>query len=391
MSAKRRIKVYLITGEPSGDLLACRLMRVMKANDDVEFFGVGGEGMQAEGLESLFPISDLAVMGIFEVIPHLPKILGRIRQTLDDIEEKKPDIVITVDSWSFSKQIHLGLIKRGIQVPHIHYVAPQVWAWKAKRANQIKKWVDHLLMLLPFEEKFFAKKGIPYTYVGHPVIEGGADKGNAKRFITMHNLSQKDFVFTILPGSRKTEIKYLLPVFEQVVDQMAKRYKNLRVVLPTVETVRDKIEPIVAKWKVPVMIVTGELARYDAFAASDLALAASGTVSLELAMAGVPHVIVYKLNRITGWLAAPVLRRKIKFVNLINLLANEEIIPECLQDDCNLQKIMFELDKVMADKGKSQKLKAAVQMQKLGAGEALTPSQKAAQVVYEIVDKNRKK
>ena len=391
MSEKRRLKVYLVTGEPSGDLLACRLMRALKASNNVDFFGVGGESMQAEGMQTLFPISDLAVMGIFEVIPHLPKILGRIRQTLDDIEAKKPDIVITVDSWSFSKQIHLGMIKRKINVPHIHYVAPQVWAWKGKRADQIKKWVDHLLMLLPFEKKFFEKKGVSFTYVGHPVTEGGADKGSAKRFITMHNLSQKDFILTILPGSRKTEIKYLLPIFEQVVNQMAEKYKNLRVVLPTVETVKDKIEPIVSKWKVPVMIVTGELARYDAFAASNLALAASGTVSLELAMAGVPHVIAYKMNWLTGQLAKIILKRKIRFVNLINILADEEIIPECLQDDCNLDKIMLQLDKVAAEGGKSQVASAKKVMQQLGAGQSMTPSQKAAKVVLEIINKNGKK
>ena len=389
MSEKRRLKVYLVTGEPSGDLLGARLMRAMKADTAVDFFGVGGESMQAEGLESLFNISDLAVMGIFEVLPHLPKILGRIRQTLDDIERIKPDIVVTVDSWSFSKQIHLGLIKRMIKIPHIHYVAPQVWAWKAKRADQIKKWVDHLMMLLPFEEKFFAKKGVPFTYVGHPVTEGGADKGSASRFITMHNLSRKDFIFTILPGSRKNEIKYLLPIFEQVVMEMAKKHKNLRVVLPTVETVREKIEPIVEKWKVPVMIVTGELARYDAFAASNLALAASGTVSLELAMASVPHVVAYKMNWLTGKLAAPILKRKIKFVNLINILADEQIIPECLQDDCNFDKIMLELEKVMADGGKEQKQKAQIVMRSLGAGDVLTPSQKAATVVRKISGKGQ--
>jgi len=192
---------------------------------------------------------------------------------------------------------------------------------------------------------------------------------------------------TILPGSRKNEIKYLMPIFEQVVNQMAKKHKNLRVVLPTVETVREKIEPIVAKWNVPVMIVSGELARYDAFAASNLALAASGTVSLELAMAGVPHVIAYKMNWLTGKLAAPILKRKIKFVNLINILADKEIIPECLQDDCNLDKIVLELEKVMADGGKKQTQQAQKVMRLLGAGDVLTPSQKAAQVVKEIIGK----
>jgi len=223
---EKRLKIYVITGEPSGDLLGSRLMRALKAEQKIEFFGVGGESMQAEGMESLFPISDLSVMGFLEVVPHIKKILARIRQTLDDIEKQRPDIVITVDSWSFSKQIHLGLIKRKINVPHIHYVAPQVWAWKKGRAKQIKKWVDHLFMLLPFEERYFKPHGVHYTFVGHPVIEGGSDKGNAQRFITMHNLSKKDFILTILPGSRKTEIKYLLPIFKQVVEKMAKRHKN---------------------------------------------------------------------------------------------------------------------------------------------------------------------
>lgn len=390
MSQERRLKIYMVTGEPSGDLLGSRLMHALKNEADVSFAGVGGESMQAEGMETLFPISDLAVMGIFEVIPHLPKILGRIKQTLDDIEAKKPDIVVTVDSWSFSKQIHLGLIKRGIKVPHIHYVAPQVWAWKSSRAKQIKKWVDHLLMLLPFEAKYFAPYGVAYTYVGHPVIEGGSDKGNAARFVTMHNLSQKDFILTILPGSRKTEIKYLLPVFEQVVEKMAQLHPNLKVVLPTVETVKDKIEKAIAHWKVPVLIVTGEMARYDAFAASTMALAASGTVSLELAMAGTPHIIAYKMNKLTGWVAGYLLRKKIKYVNLINILSDEQIIPECLQDACNLDKIMLELNKLQGQGGKTQMQKARKALEMLGAGEALTPSQKAAREVLKIIKASTK-
>ena len=380
---EKHLKVYLITGEPSGDLLGARLMRALKEKGSVEFYGVGGEGMQAEGMESLFPISDLSVMGIFEVIPHLKQILSRIKQTLDDIERQKPDIVITVDSWSFSKQIHLGLIKRKIKVPHIHYVAPQVWAWKKGRAKQIKKWVDHLFMLLPFEEKYFKPYGVHYTYVGHPVIEGGSDKGDAQRFITMHNLSKKDFIFTILPGSRKTEIKYLLPIFKQVVEQMAKQHKNLRVVLPTVETVREKIEKETSTWNVPVLIVSGEMARYDAFAASNLALAASGTVSLELAMAKVAHAIIYKVSPLTGWLAYHIL--KIKYVNLINILSDRKIIPECLQDDCNLNKIMLELNRLTGQNGLKQIKDSQKALSLLGAGNSMTPSQKAALKVYEIV------
>ena len=379
----------MVTGESSGDLLGARLMRALKQQASVKFYGLGGESMQAEGLETLFPISDLAVMGLFEVIPHLKKILSRIKETLDDIEKQKPDIVITVDSWNFSKEIHLGLKRRKINVPHIHYVAPMVWAWKKGRAKQIKKWVDHLFMLFPFEEKYFKPFGVNYTYVGHPITEGGSDKGDAQRFITMHNLSKKDFIFTILPGSRKTEIKYLLPIFKQVVEQMAKEHKNLRVVLPTVETVKDRIEAEVYTWPVPVLIVTGEMARYDAFAASNLALAKSGTVSLELSMAKVPHVIVYKLNRLSGWLAYKIL--KVKYVDLVNIMSDEEIIPECLQDNCNFDKIMLELNKLTGQNGKEQIQRAQKALSMLGAGQALTPSQKAAKRVLEIIEDYKNK
>ena len=386
--SEERLKVYIITGEPSGDLLGARLMRALKQKCPVSFYGVGGEGMQAEGMESLFSISDLAVMGLLEVIPHLKQILSRIRETLDDIEKQKPDIVITVDSWNFSKEIHLGIQKRKIKVPHIHYVAPMVWAWKKGRAKQIKKWVDHLFMLFPFEEKYFKPYGVNYTYIGHPVIEGGSDKGDAQRFITMHNLSKKDFIFTILQGSRKTEIKYLLPIFKQVVEQMAKDHKNLRVILPTVETVRDKIEAETSTWAVPVLIVTGEMARYDAFAASNLALAASGTVSLELSMAKVPHVVVYKLNRITGWLGYHIL--KIKYVDLVNILSDEQIIPECLQDNCNFNKIMLELNKLTGQNGLIQIEKTQKALSMLGAGDIMTPSQKAGEKVFEIAENYKK-
>jgi len=384
---ERKIKVYLVTGEPSGDLLASRLMRALKhqTKGNVSFAGVGGESMKQNGLKTLFPISDLAVMGFWEVLPSLPKILKRIHQTLDDIEKKKPDIVVTVDSWSFSKQIHLGLKKRKIVVPHIHYVAPQVWAWKAKRAKQIKNWVDHLLMLLPFEEKYFKPNDVPCTYVGHPVVEGGADKGSATRFLKHHHLSQKDFILTVLPGSRKNEIKYLLPTFKQVVCALKKEHPNLKIVMPTVETVEGQIRKELKNWPIKVLVVKGEAERYDAFAASSLALAASGTVSLELAMAGVPHVICYRVNRLTGFLARHVI--KIKFVNLINILANKEIIPELLQEDCNCHKILQKLRVLIAQEGKKQKEQMREVLKKLGVGDKLSPSEKASRVVRGMIKK----
>lgn len=383
--SERKIKVFLAAGEPSGDLLAARLMRALKKQTKgaVSFSGVGGEAMRAEGMASLFPISDLSVMGFWEVLPSIPRILRRIRETVASVEREKPDIVITVDSWSFSKQVHLRLQKKGIRIPHIHYVAPQVWAWKEKRARQIKKWVDHLLLLLPFEEKYFAPYGMAMTYVGHPVIEGGADQGDAKRFLKAHKLSEKDVILTVLPGSRKTEIKYLLPVFRETVAQLVKKYPKLRVVIPTVETVKRKVEQETTSWPVKPVIVTGEKERYDAFAASRAALSASGTVSLELSMAGVPHLIAYKVSSVSAWLVRRLI--KIKYVNLVNILADEKIIPELLQEDCNSTQIMLELEKLMTDEGRVQQKRAAAVLRQLGAGKKETPSEKAGEVVRKLI------
>ena len=383
----RPIKVYLIAGEPSGDLLGSRLMRALRKTqkESVEFYGVGGETMQSEGLKSLFDISDLSVMGFLEVLPSIPRILKRIKQTLDDIQKVQPDIVVTIDSWSFSIKIHQGLKKRHVSIPHIHYVAPQVWAWKAKRAEQIKKWVDHLMMLLPFEKKYFDPYGMPSTYVGHPVIEGGADKGDKDYFREKYGLLKNDFIMTVLPGSRKNEVQYLLPIFEQVVALMKRTHPHLVVVIPTVQTVERRVREMTENWPVQVIIVSGEKERYDAFAASSIALAASGTVSLELSMAGVPHVIAYHVSKVSAWLARRLL--KIKYVNLINILANEEIIPELLQESCNPNQIVCKLEELINVSGASEMNKAEHILSKLGKNEALTPSEKASLCVCSLIKK----
>ena len=177
------LKVYLIAGEPSGDLLGARVIRALKKlQPDVQIFGVGGESMQEEGLQSLFNIKDLAVMGFLEVLPHLPKILKHFKEIQVDIARVQPDIIMTIDSYSFSIRVHKMLRKNKCATPHVHLVAPQVWAWNKGRAKKIGHFVDHLFCLLPNEPQYFAPYGMPATFVGHPVIEGGADKGDAKAF-----------------------------------------------------------------------------------------------------------------------------------------------------------------------------------------------------------------
>lgn len=375
------LKVYLIAGEPSGDLLGARLMRAMKTQKEtaqVAFYGVGGEAMAQEGLKSLFDISDLAVMGFVEVIPSIPVILRHLDEIIADIKKVQPDIIMTIDSYSFSIRVHKKIKKAGILIPHVHCVAPQVWAWKKGRAKKLGCYVDHLFCLLPQEEKYFTPYGLETTFIGHPVIEGGASKGNGKDFRKRNDIPEDATVLCVLPGSRKNEIKYLLPTFMESAQEISKQVPNLFVVVPTVATVADKVRLALASWNVPHLVVTGENNRYDAFASADVALAASGTVSLELALAGVPHLIAYKVSPLTGYLAKKLLH--IRFVNLINLLQNKEIIPELLQENCTVDKVVAVLKDLLQHK--KQDVKPA--LEQLGLSKNMTPSKRMAEKLQEI-------
>ncbi|MBQ8557422.1 MAG: lipid-A-disaccharide synthase [Alphaproteobacteria bacterium] len=384
VSVEKKLKVYLITGEPSGDLLGSRVMRALKKQTGgcIQFNGVGGETMIQEGLKSLFDISDLAVMGLVEVIPSLPKILKRFDDIITDIIKVQPDVIMTIDSFSFSVRVHKKLIKNGIQAPHVHYVAPQVWAWKKGRAKTLGRYVDRLFCLLPKEPSYFTPYGLKADFVGHPVIEGGADKGDAVSFRVKHKIPENAKVLCLLPGSRKNEVKYLLPIFKEAVEKIQKQVPDLFVVIPTVATVADKLKENFAGWMVPHIVVQGEKERYNAFAASQVSMAASGTVSLELAMAGVPHLIAYRVSPLTGFMARHLL--KIKFVNLINLLVDKEIIPELLQENCTVDKLTETILNLL----NNPKQETQESLKQLGLGEILSPSEKTASLIIEMVKQN---
>lgn len=384
--AKKELFVYLIAGEPSGDLLASRLMKALKkkTNDHVRFAGVGGETMKENGFESLFDSSELAVMGLAEVVPSIPKIMARIRQTIDDILEKKPDIVITVDSWSFSARVNKGLRSLHSPIPQLHYVAPQVWAWKKGRAKTCGRYIDHLLALLPYEADYFTPHGLVVDYVGHPVVEGGAAKGDGKALRKQVGISDDVKLLCVLPGSRRSETKYLLPLFKEVVDSLAKKYPEMQIVVPTVVTVENTVKNAVKDWALPVHVVTGEQARYDAFAAADAALAASGTVSLELAMAKLPYTISYKMNPLSSYLARKLV--KTEYVNLINILGGREIVKENIIEFARPELIIPEVERLLDDKEycKKQIKEASEILKLLGAEDKETPSEKAADVVLKL-------
>jgi len=379
--------IYLIAGEPSGDLLASRLMRALKekTNGKIRFAGVGGETMSANGFKSLFDSSELAVMGLAEVIPSIPRIMSRIRQTVDDIAARKPDVVVTVDSWSFCARVNKGLRSLNTGIPQVHYVAPQVWAWKKRRAKTCGRYIDRLMALLPYEAKYFEPYSLKVDFVGHPVVEGGASKGDGKAFRRANNIPDQTKLLCVLPGSRRSETKYLLPVFKDVVAALAKKYPEMHIVMPTVMTVEKTVREAVKDWALPVHIVTGETNRYDAFAACDASLAASGTVALELAMAKVPYAIAYKMNPISSWLARKLVSGK--FANLVNILADREVVKEYLLEDCTVENLTAEAEKLLSDESYRQNIiRDAFDILKLlGANDPVLPSQKAADTVLSMI------
>lgn len=343
-----KIKVYLIAGEPSGDLLGSRLMRALKQKGNVDFYGVGGDTMKKEGLNSLFDISDLAIMGLLEVVPSIPRVLKRIQQTVDDIINIKPDIVVTIDSWSFCSRVHKKLRKLNLGFKQVHYVAPQVWAWKAKRAKTMYKYIDYLLTLLPNEPKYFTPYNLPTEFVGHPVVESSVLNADGKKFCKEHNIDDSKQIISILPGSRHNEVAKLLPDFLETANLLHKKYPNMVFILPTVSTVAKQVREATKNSDLPLIVVDTQDERYGAFRASDAAIAASGTVALELAMCKVPHIVAYKVSKLTYLMAKYLVH--IKYVNLTNIMLKRLVVPELLQHDCVPEKISDKIEELLQKK-----------------------------------------
>jgi lipid-A-disaccharide synthase len=377
---------YLIAGEPSGDVIGARLMRALRQRlgGQVRFAGIGGEQMAAEGLESLLPIRELAIMGMVEILPQIFNLIRRIKETIADIEARRPVAVVTIDSSGFCFRVTEKLKPKSPRPVLVHYVAPMVWAWRAHRAHSAAKAADHLLTLLPFEPPYFEHVKLPASYVGHPVIEGGGDKGDGAAFRARHGIAPDAAVLCVLPGSRKSEVSRLLPLFRETVERLLQRHPDMVVVVPTVETVAARVAAAVADWPGRVILVRGATEKFDSFAASTAALAASGTVALELAMAQVPMVIGYRIWGPTHFVVSRTI--KIKYATLINLLLDRPLIPELLQHECTPDRLVEEVERLLSDPQARRRqidgAQAALGMIGL-AGEA--PSLRAADKILELV------
>jgi len=381
MSGKQPF-IFLVAGEPSGDELGGRLMSALKdaTRGNVRFAGVGGSAMAAEGLESLYPMRELSVMGIMEVLPHIPRILRRVRETAAAINAQHPDVVVTIDSPTFAYRV----VQR-IDDPRIkraHYVAPSVWAWRPWRVHKIGRCFDQVLALLPFEPPFFERVGVACTFVGHPVIEYGAADGDGVAFRRRHGIAEAEELICVLPGSRRSEVSRLGPEFGDALALLAARRPGLKAVVPTVPGVERSVRRIVAEWEVPTLVVMGVKEKYGAMAASNAALAASGTVAVELALARLPTVIAYKVSAVT----AAIVRRlvKVQYVNLINILLNRMVIPERLQENCRAPILAEDLERLLGPAGQKQIEETADAIAALSDGDIL-PSRRAAQALLDLI------
>ena len=379
------MRIFLIAGEPSGDRLGGALMAGLKSLvPEVVFDGVGGELMQTQGLVSRFPMDELSVMGIAEVLPKYRHLKRRIAECAQAVIQTQPDVLITIDSPDFCLRV-ARLVKDRSNIRTVHYVAPTVWAWRPGRAAKMARVIDHVLALFPFEPPYMEAAGMECDFVGHPVVaEPDATSAEITDFRAEFGLGDAPCLL-VLPGSRRGEVSRLAPVFGQALQQFLPSHPDLRVVVPTAGAVAPMVREATKGWPGdPVVLNPAEFKiaqaaafKRAAFATSKLALAASGTVSLELAAAGTPMVVAYNMH----WLSWHIIKRMVRLdtVTLVNLVSETHVVPECLGPDCTPDKIARSLEGVIQAPG-AQAAAMSLTMDRLGKG-GEAPGLRAAKAV----------
>lgn len=340
--------VFLVATEESGDRLGAALMRALQQRfgGALQFTGVGGRAMAAEGLASRFAIEELSIVGLAAVARRLSPILRRIRETADAAVAAEPAVVVLIDSPDFNLRVGRRIRAQAPAIPIIDYVSPTVWAWRPGRAKAMRGFVDHVLALLPFEPAVHDRLGgPPCTYVGHPLLE---QVGRLRPDAT--EAARRDAappVLLALPGSRASEIRHHMAVFGETLARLAGQGVAFELVMPTMPHLVDAVTERAAAWPVAPRVVVGEDEKRSAFRIAHAALAKSGTVTLELALAGVPMVAAYKAGTIEAWLIRKVIRSDT--VILANLVLGDNVVPEFIQDDCTADNLVAALAEVMAD------------------------------------------
>ena len=338
-------KIFILTGEPSGDRLASKVIAKLKnSKPDIDYLSVGGEHLKALGIKSLYDLKEITYLGFTRVLLNIFKIKKKINQTVDKIIEFDPDILFSVDSPDFTLRVAERVKKLRSEIKTIHYVAPQVWVWRERRVKKLKKFLDHILLLFPFEKKYFEKENINCTFVGHPLLED-----NEKNKIDISNIIGEDKkIISIFSGSRSSEINVLMPILLKFIKMMKEKYNDIHFIFHTTNEYRVTLKNQVSHEDLENCdVISDEKIKSYILKKSFFAVAKSGTISLEICNANVPSIIIYKINFINFFIVKMLV--KVKFANIINIAAGKEIIPELLQEKCNAKNIFNKVDEFLTN------------------------------------------
>ena len=365
--------VMIVCGEESGDLLGAALMQELRQQlPAVRFVGVGGQAMVNQGLQSVIPLEEIAMMGLFEVLPHIPAFIARIRRLAQLAKDEQVDVVVTIDSFDFSSRV-AKKIKKQMDVPCIHWVSPKVWAWRPGRVKSMAQYLDHVLALFPFEPKAYEKSGLQCTFVGHPVVERMAKFG-----VKADGLSMPPKL-AVLPGSRGSELKRIAPLFAETIKLLQQKLPDLEIILPVAELFRP--DQILAYFRdIPHLRLVQGKEKFEILKECDAALAKSGTSNLELACIGLPHVVSYRL---ADW-TYKILKRlvRVPYISPVNLVADAPIVPELIQDKAYPSSLANALLPLLGNTNIRQAQRRGLQQVKAALStEGKTPAQRAADVV----------
>jgi lipid-A-disaccharide synthase len=386
----RPLSIFLIAAEESGDALGAALARALAKAATVKFAGIGGRAMAAAGIASEFAIDDLSIIGLAAVPRKLPVIFRRIREAAQAVVAANPDALVIIDSPDFTHRVARRVRKLAPSIPILDYVSPSVWAWRSGRARAMRAYVDEVLAILPFEPEVHRRLGgPPCIYVGHPLVERIADlRPNADE--ARRRLADPPIVLA-LPGSRANEIRRHIGIFGAAIERLAASTGPIEVVMPTVPHVASQVREAVAGWKVPPRIVVEPAGKWAAFRSARAALAASGTVTLELALAGVPTIAAYRLHAIEAVVARAIrIQSRLPSVILANLVIGENVVPELLQEACTPQKLADALLPLLSDTSQRQRQVAGFRrLDDIMAIGAQVPSAKAAEIVIDAARRGR--
>jgi len=338
-------KIFVLTGEPSGDKLASKVIANLKSTKpDIEYLSVGGEHLKALGIKSLYDLNEVTYLGFTKVLLNIFKIKKKINETVNKIIEFNPDILFSVDSPDFTLRVAERVKKLKSNIKTIHYVAPQVWVWREHRVKKLKNFLDHILLLFPFEKQYFEKENINCTFVGHPLLED-----NEKNKIDIRNVISEDKkIISIFSGSRSSEINVLTPILLKFIKMVEEKYNDIHFIFHTTNEHRERLKNLISKEEIKNCdVISDEKIKSYILKKSTFAVAKSGTISLEICNANVPSIIIYKINFINFFIVKMLI--KVKFANIINIAAGKEIIPELLQDKCNAKSIFNKVDEFLTN------------------------------------------